>query len=81
MANRTNPATLRAPIFVRRLTTAFATGVSKTDPYEPFSAQGTLTPNVANDAEVYAGGPIEENAINPAKTTQDWADPGSNHSP
>jgi len=30
------------------------------------------------DAEIYAGGPVEEKAVKEADTSQDWAYPGTN---
>lgn len=60
----------------------FETGTSQTDPDEPCSAVDGV-PGFAcppfDDGEVYAGGPVEQAGITGAVTSQDWADPGSNH--
>jgi len=60
------------------LPSVFETGTSQTDPANRFSARGTLAGNAYDDGEVYAGGPVEQQAIQSADTSQDWANPGSN---
>lgn len=32
-----------------------------------------------SDDEIYAGGPVEELGVTGADTSQDWANPGTNH--
>lgn len=62
------------------LPNGFETGTSQTDPDQPCSAVGVPPPcGVLLDNEIYAGGPVEEAAIAGANTSQDWADPGTNH--
>jgi hypothetical protein len=66
------------------LSTTFETFVSFTDPNDSLSASaGVSLPLIASetDDEVYAGGWIEENGVNNADTSQDWANPGTNHKP
>ena len=60
------------------LPSTFETGTSQTDPANKFSSRGSLSGNAFDDGEVYAGGPVEQQAIQSANTTQDWANPGSN---
>jgi hypothetical protein len=60
------------------LPSTFETGNSQTDPANKFSSRGSLSGNAYDDGEVYAGGPIEQQAIQSATTTEDWANPGSN---
>jgi len=62
-----------------RLANAFETGTSQTDPDNNCSAAGALVCPPFFDREVYAGGPVEQAGIAAANTSQDWADPGSNH--
>ncbi len=59
-----------------RLSNDFETTISHTDPDLPFSAQGVF-PGFA-DREIWAGGPVERDAIQTANTDQDWANPGTN---
>lgn len=63
------------------LSSAFENATSNTDPANGYSARGSLSGNQWDDGEVYAGGPVEENAIKGADTKQDWANPGTNHKP
>lgn len=58
------------------LSTQFENNTSKTDPNDRFSADPS---GGISDDEVYAGGPVEEAAINAADTSQDWANPGTNN--
>jgi len=58
------------------LSNQFETNTSHTDPNDRFSADPN---NTTSDDEVYAGGPVEEAAINAADTSQDWANPGTNN--
>ncbi len=66
------------------LSNTFESLISFTDPNDNISASKdavSLYINGELDSEVYAGGPVEENAIKAADTSQDWANPGTNHSP
>lgn len=52
-----------------------------TDPHEPYSAVEDLNdPTIVDtdDGEAYAGGIIEQIAIETADTSNDWAYPGTN---
>lgn len=60
------------------LSNDYETNTSNTDPNDKYSARGALSGGAFDDGEVYAGGPIEENAINSADTSLDWANPGTN---
>lgn len=60
----------------------FETGTSLTDPKNKYSARGSnplFTDPGFSDDEIYAGGPVEETATLNADTSQDWANPGTNH--
>jgi flagellar hook-associated protein FlgK len=63
------------------LASSFENTTSKTDPANGYSASGSLTGNGWDDGEVYAGGPVEENALKQADTSKDWAKPGTNKKP
>ncbi len=54
------------------LPSSYEINVTKTDPNDAFSAWPGNTYD-ANDGEVYAGGPIEKNAILSANISADWA--------
>ena len=58
------------------LSSSFELSTSKTDPNDKFSADPN---NSVDDGEVYAGGPVEQAAINEADTSMDWANPGTNN--
>ncbi|UCC31535.1 MAG: hypothetical protein JSU86_04505 [Phycisphaerales bacterium] len=64
------------------LSNTFETGISQTNPDERCSAAqnvpGFPCPPF-DDGEVYGGGPVEQGGIAGANTSQDWADPGTNH--
>jgi len=62
------------------LSTDLENNTSHTEPANPTSASDGVA-GVAGftDDEVYAGGPVEELAIQNADTSQDWANPGTNH--
>jgi hypothetical protein len=62
------------------LPSSFETGTSHTVPTQRYSAIGVLVGAQWDDGEVYAGGPVEQQAIQGAVTTQDWASPGTNKS-
>ena len=62
-----------------RLSNDFETTTSNTDPDDAFSAQGPFAG--FPDREVWAGGPVERDAIQLANTDQDWANPGTNSKP
>ena len=62
-----------------RLSNDFETTTSHTDPDDAFSAQGPFAG--FPDREVWAGGPVERDAIQSANTDQDWANPGTNSKP
>ena len=64
-----------------RLANSYETSTTQTDPNDPYSARGALTGSSWTDREVYAGGPIEQNGIATASTSQDWANPGTNSKP
>jgi hypothetical protein len=62
------------------LSTTFETGTSNTDPASSTSASAGVGAVAGfTDDEVYAGGPVEEQGIQGADTSQDWANPGTNH--
>ena len=48
------------------------------NPNDRYSAGGNIYGPKGTDGEVYAGGPIEKDAINGADTSVDWAVPGTN---
>nr|MBO6294210.1 hypothetical protein [Schwartzia sp. (in: firmicutes)] len=62
------------------LSDSFETGTSKTDPNDKFSAwnNGGAVISSHEDNEIYAGGVIEQQAIESADTSNDWANPGTN---
>jgi hypothetical protein len=64
-----------------RLSNAFETGTSLTNPNNACSAAGPFPCPPFDDGEVYAGGPVEQGGIAGANTAMDWADPGTNHGP
>lgn len=58
----------------------FETTISNTDPDNALSASKFVVPLIGiTDDEIYAGGPVEENGIKSADTSNDWANPGTNH--
>ena len=61
------------------LPSAFETGTSSTDAANKYSARGALVGPDWDDGEIYAGGPVEQNGIQNANTSNDWANPGTNH--
>jgi hypothetical protein len=62
------------------LSTDLETNYSQTDPADPVSASSGVSAVAGfTDDEVYAGGPIEEAGVTGADTSQDWANPGTNH--
>lgn len=67
------------------LSNSYEENTSKTDPANPNSANPNAFPGdkgpLFEDDEVYAGGPVEENAYKGADTSQDWANPGTNFGP
>ncbi len=63
-----------------RLSNDFEDNISITDPDDPKSAaSGVSGFGGFGDQEVYAGGPIEQVGVTGANTSQDWANPGTNH--
>ena len=65
-----------------RLSTTFEINTSKTDPNDDYSAvRGTTFGNSywLPDREIYAGGPVEENAYKNASSDTDWASPGGQY--
>jgi hypothetical protein len=64
------------------LATDFENNTTKTNPASPISASlGVAAVAGFTDDEVYAGGPVEENALKGADKTKDWASPGTNKKP
>jgi hypothetical protein len=62
------------------LSTVLETNYSQTDPNDPVSASSGVSAVAGfTDDEVYAGGPVEEAGVTGADTSQDWANPGTNH--
>ncbi len=61
------------------LSSVFETGTSSTDQANKYSARGALVGPDWDDGEIYAGGPVEQNGIQNANTSNDWANPGTNH--
>ncbi len=55
--------------------------VCRTNPNNACSAAGVFLDRCPpfDDGEFYAGGPVEQSAIEGADTSTDWASPGSNH--
>jgi hypothetical protein len=62
-----------------RLSNDFETMTSQTHPDDASSAQGPFAG--LPDREVWAGGPVERDAIKSADTKEDWAAPGTNSKP
>jgi hypothetical protein len=59
----------------------YETATTQTDPNDKYSARGVLIGSTWDDGEVYAGGPIEQQGIQNADTSHDWANPGTNAGP
>lgn len=66
----------------KRLHLAWLHSTSNTNPNSAISASlGVAGVPGFTDDEIYAGGPIEENALKAADTSKDWASPGNNKKP
>ena len=64
------------------LATDFENNTSNTNPNSAISASlGVAAVAGFTDDEIYAGGPVEENALKAADKSKDWASPGSNKKP